>query len=180
MEHDSYNQNYYGRPPMPSAATSSAPTPLRPGTPNNDRNPFGDSIEAVTPRPGMGTNPFVSPEVSRPASSFGSSSAVPTRLDERSQRYFHSRRVKAGDVEKPWLDKKDPKEKWVTIFPIVGILIGLAISGFLIWDGLSTVVHNKYCPVLDETFSGGLDTSIWTKEVEVGGFGQDFLLPRML
>lgn len=67
--------------------------------------------------------------------------------------------------------KSDPKEKWVTILPLLGILLGLCISGFLIWDGMRSVVHHKYCPVLDDDFSNGLDPSIWTKEVQVGGFG---------
>lgn len=74
-------------------------------------------------------------------------------------------------MEKPWLDKSDPKEKWVTILPLVGIFIGLAISGFLVWDGISSVVKHKYCPVLIEDFSGGLNTDVWTQEVQVGGFG---------
>ncbi|TKA49805.1 hypothetical protein B0A49_13696 [Cryomyces minteri] len=88
------------------------------------------------------------------------------------QRYFHSRRVKKGEVEKPWLERKDPREKWVTIIPIIGIVVGLAVSGFLIYDGLKTVVNHVYCPVLDENFSSGtLDPKIWTKEAEVGGFG---------
>jgi hypothetical protein len=165
----------YGRPIVPSAATSNAPTPLRPGTPNTDtaRSPFGDNMETASSRGrgGMGTNPFVSPEISRPPSSFGGSSALGNRFDERAARYFHSRRVRKGEVDKPWLSRVDPKEKWVTIFPIIGMLIGLGLSGFLIWDGLRTVVHHKYCPVMDEDFSGGLNTNIWTKEVEVGGYG---------
>lgn len=172
--HDTSGQPPFGRPIVPSAATSNAPTPLRPGTPNTDtaRNPFGDNIETASSRGRpMGTNPFVSPEVSRPPSSFDASSAFNARFDERSSRFFHSRRVRKGEVEKPWLSKVDPKEKWVTIFPIVGILIGLGLSGFLIWDGLRSVVHHKYCPVMDEDFSGGLNTKIWTKEVEVGGYG---------
>ena len=94
------------------------------------------------------------------------------RYDVNSQRYFHSRRVVKGEMEKPWLEKKDPKEKWVSIMPVVGILIGLAISGFLVWDGIRNVVHHTYCPLLDENFDGdGLNSDIWTKEVQVGGFG---------
>lgn len=169
----------FGRPIVPSAATSNAPTPLRPGTPNTDRNPFGDNVETASTRGrGMSSNPFASPEVSRPPSSFGSSSALGARFDERSSRFFHSRRVRKGEVEKPWLSKVDPKEKWVTIFPIVGILIGLGLSGFLIWDGLHSVVHHKYCPVMDEDFSNGLNTNIWTKEVEVGGYGYVQCIPH--
>lgn len=66
---------------------------------------------------------------------------------------------------------KDPREKWVTIIPMIGLLIGLAIAGFLVWDGLRTVVNHKYCPVYVDDFSQGFDSKIWTKEVEVGGFG---------
>lgn len=68
------------------------------------------------------------------------------------------------------MDKKDPKEKWVTIIPLLGILLGLGISGVLIWDGLRTVVNHKYCPVLDEKFASW-NEKIWTKEIELGGFG---------
>lgn len=169
-------QHDYGRPPVvPSAATSSAPTPLRPGTPNTDasRNLY-DNTDSGSNVPGTGTNPFVSPDASRPASSFESSSGSPYEEPAEApggQRYFHSRLVKKGEIEKPWLNKVDPKEKWVTILPLLGILLGLCISGFLVWDGMRSVVKHKYCPVLDEDFSSGLDPSIWTKEVQVGGFG---------
>jgi beta-glucanase (GH16 family) len=166
---------YYSRPGA-SATSTAIPTPTnRPSTPNEslDRNPFGDGIESQASRRsgGVGTpNPFASPDGSRPASSFGSSSAL-ARFDERAQRYFHSRRVKPGEVEKPWLDKSDPKEKWVTILPVIGIVIGLAISGFLVWDGIRSVVKHNYCLVLQDDFTNGLDTAVWTKEVQVGGFG---------
>lgn len=168
-------QGYYGRPVagMPSAASTAMPSPHRSGSPNEGRNPFSDGAESQASHrsPGAHTpNPFASPSGSRPASSFGSSSAI-ARFDERAQRYFHSRRVKAGEVEKPWLDKSDPKEKWVTILPVIGIVIGLAISGFLVWDGIRSVVKHNYELVLDEDFSGGFNTDIWTKEVQVGGFG---------
>ncbi|TKA62127.1 hypothetical protein B0A49_11585 [Cryomyces minteri] len=140
-----------------TATTTASVTPMRPGTPES---------EAINPAPRV--NPFASPYGSMPAYAAGSSTA----LQMPQQRYFHSRRVKKGEVEKPWLERKDPREKWVTIIPIIGIVVGLAISGFLIYDGLKTVVNHVYCPVLDENFSSGtLDPKIWTKEAEVGGFG---------
>ncbi|PHH82033.1 hypothetical protein CDD82_7232 [Ophiocordyceps australis] len=151
---EQYGHSYYGRAP----ASSAIPTPARPGTPNGDSD--------TTSR-----NPFGSPDVSRPASSSASSSALGNRFDDSTPRYFYSRRVNKADVDKPWLDKRDPREKWVTILPIVGILVGLGLSGFLVWDGLRSVVHHKYCPVLDETFAQGLNPEIWTQEVSVGGFG---------
>lgn len=86
-------------------------------------------------------------------------------------RYFHSRRVNKGDVAQPWRGKVDPKEKWVTIIPIIGILIGFGIAGFLVYDGYSSVVHHKYCAVMSDDFSGGFNTNIWSKEAEVGGYG---------
>ena len=142
---------------------STATTPMRPGTPESRSNPFGDDI---SPAPGR-NNPFSSPFNSRPASSFGSSSAV----RGLPQRYFHSRRVRKGEVEQPWRAKVDPKEKWVTIIPLIGLALGFGIAGFLIYDGLKSVVHHKYCQILSDDFSGGLDSSVWTKESEVGGYG---------
>ena len=87
------------------------------------------------------------------------------------QAYFYSRRVKKGSVVKPWTSLKDPREKWVTIIPIIGMLIGLGISALFVWDGLKTVVNHTYCPIIDDTFATGLDPSVWTREAEVGGFG---------
>lgn len=143
------------------SGVSAATTP-RPGTPESRSNPFGDEISSA-PR----TNPFSSPFTSRPASSLGSSSAVRALP----ARYFHSRRVRKGEVEQPWRARKDPKEKWVTIIPLIGLALGFAIAGFLVYDGISSVVHHKYCPVMSDDFSSGLNTKIWTKEAEVGGFG---------
>jgi hypothetical protein len=145
-----------------TSAVSTATTPMRPGTPESRSNPFGDDIS-----PAPRANPFASPFNSRPASSFGSSSAV----RGLPSRYFHSRRVRKGEVEQPWRGKTDPKEKWVTIIPLIGLLLGFGIAGFLVYDGISSVVHHKYCPVLSDDFSGGLNTDVWTQEAEVGGFG---------
>jgi hypothetical protein len=149
-----------------SFVSTATGTPVRTGTPNTDRNPFGDErIESLSAQQAGGANPFASPSISRPASSFDSASAI-----GRGQRYFHSRRVKKGEVEKPWMAKADPKEKWVTILPVLGIVLGLAISGFLVWDGIHSVVRHKYCIVLEDNFDN-FNTDVWTKEVQVGGFG---------
>ena len=174
------NPNHYQPYTGPSSSNATPPRSITPNTEGN-RNPFGDAPDGAYQQrqaTATGTNPFVSPAVSRPPSSFGSSSALGPRFEERAQRYFHSRRVGKGEVEKPWLQKKDKKEKWVTIIPIIGIIIGLAISGFLVWDGLRSVVHHKYCPLLDDNFDNGFDTNVWEKEVQVGGFGYVLLLSR--
>ena len=90
-------------------------------------------------------------------------------------KYFHSRRIKKGEAKRPWLDKKnrDPRERWVNVVPIIGMVLGLAFAGILIWDGARQVVRHEYCVVLNENFSGDglLDKRVWTREAEVGGFG---------
>jgi hypothetical protein len=136
-----------------ASTTSSSNTPNRPGAPDD---------EVITP---VDTNPFAKPYLSHQNSIRGSSNA------SLEPRYFHSRRVQKGTVEQLWKNKKDPKEKWVTIIPLLGILVGLTVTGVLIWDGLRSVVNHIYCPVLDEDWSNGINTDIWTKEAEVGGFG---------
>ncbi|KAI9817425.1 MAG: hypothetical protein M1827_001034 [Pycnora praestabilis] len=147
-----------------TATTTATATPMRPGTP--EESPFQDSITPL-PRP----NPFASPFASRPPSTTGSTSGYRASAMPAPGKFFHSRRVRKGEVERPWLDKKDPKEKWVTIIPLLGLALGFAIAAFLVYDGLKTVVNHVYCPVLDEDWSNGIDSKIWTKEVEVGGFG---------
>ncbi|MCJ1426790.1 hypothetical protein MMC29_004693 [Sticta canariensis] len=146
-------------------ATASTVTTMRPSTPESIAHP-----DSINPAP-RGQNPFASPFASASASRNASSSAVNMHQQQQQQKYFHSRRVRKGEIERPWLDKKDPREKWVTIIPLIGLALGFAFAGFLVYDGLKTVINHEYCPVLDEDFSGGLDPKVWTKEAEVGGFG---------
>jgi len=132
------------------------------------QSPFADPITPVG---------SVTPYGSQPNSDRGSTTALPSLLPG-TQRYFHSRRVPKGSIEKPWTEKKDPKEKWVTILPLIGMTIGVLITGYLIYDGLKSVVNHKYCPVLLEDFSEGFDTvNTWQREVEVGGFGYVLTFP---
>lgn len=144
-------------------AHSNYSTPRRSGSPANEA-----VTDGITPIPRH--NPFASPLYSQATSVNASSAAL--HQQGLSQRYFHSRRVKKGEVERPWTKTKDPREKWVTIIPIIGLVLGLALAGFLVYDGLSTVVNHTYCAVLDEDFSSGtLDSRVWQKEAEVGGYG---------
>jgi hypothetical protein len=84
--------------------------------------------------------------------------------------YFRSRRVKKGEVEKPWLKEKHPRQIWVTLFPIIGLVLGLTVTGILIWDGIRSVAKHKYCEIFSDNFTSW-NSGVWTKEVEVGGFG---------
>ncbi|CAM1501820.1 Fc.00g038040.m01.CDS01 [Cosmosporella sp. VM-42] len=174
MPHQDSKSAHSERQAIPSDSNSLSDTPVRTNSPNGEGT---DATEAASTHQGVtfNENPFIGAEFSRPASSHGSSgnsnTTTNTQFEERHSRYFHSRRIKPDEIEKPWLDKVDPKEKWVTIMPILAIVLGLAASGLLIWDGLNSVAHHTYCPVLDEDWTNGFDTSVWTKEVEVGGFG---------
>lgn len=116
-------------------------------------------------------NPFETPYGSTPASTTNSGFFTTEHNVPQTTKYFHSRRVPKGEVDKPWLTKADKKEKWITIIPIIGIIVGLGLSALLVYDGMRTVVNNKYCSVYATDFSSGLDESVWTKEAEVGGFG---------
>jgi beta-glucanase (GH16 family) len=106
-------------------------------------------------------------------------SGVPSRISshanlqkaQQAHGYFKSRRVAKGSVQQTLTVIKDPREKWVTIIPLLAMLAGLALSALLVWDGLKTVVNHKYCSVLDDSFASGLDLGVWTKEAEVGGYG---------
>lgn len=86
--------------------------------------------------------------------------------------YFRSRRLQKKDIVKPWLlEARDPKEKWVTIIPFIGVFVGICLAGLLVWDGWRSVINHKYCLVYQDDFSEGLRTDIWTAEQQVGGFG---------
>lgn len=86
-------------------------------------------------------------------------------------RYYHSRRIRKDRDEGPPKFKKQPGERLLWIIPMIGLIWGLAFSGFIIYSSISGNSYN-YCPVLNEDFSSGvLNPRIWTKEVEVGGFG---------
>ncbi len=90
------------------------------------------------------------------------------------QKYFRSRRIKdTTTISKPWVEKKDKQAKWHTIIPVIGVIAGVALVGLSCWQGYTTVPRNSYCPVLDVDFTTGaqLDPKIWTKEVQLGGFG---------
>ncbi|KAI8675194.1 GH16 domain-containing protein [Fusarium keratoplasticum] len=172
-QHRQSSQDHDGVGPGPTdiSRTMSVESNTHSAHPEPPNSGLRHSIEPVR-GPGSAGNAgmFSIPEFSRPPSDYESSNGSGTQFEDRN-RYFHSRRVKPGEIEKPWLEKTNPKEKWVTILPILAIILGLVGSGFLVWDGIRSVVKNTYCPVLDEDFSGGLDPKIWTKEVEVGGYG---------
>lgn len=79
----------------------------------------------------------------------------------------------AGPLPKPWLAVPDPRVRtswWITVLLM---LLGVGLSGFLVFNGVRTLPRvGSVCLVLDENFdSAALDTGVWTREVDMGGFG---------
>jgi hypothetical protein len=129
-------------------------------------NPFA-TPGTQTPNPSTSRTPISG---SRPESLTGSSGSSSGYQYFPRGEYFRSRRIRKGEIERPWLDKKDPREKWMTIIPLIGLFLGLCVVGILVWDGVRSVAQHKYCEVLNDDFTSW-NSNVWTKEVEVGGFG---------
>lgn len=85
--------------------------------------------------------------------------------------YFRSRRIKKGTIDRPELREKDPRKIWITLIPIFGFLVGLLSIALLTWNGYSSVSRHRYCKVFTDDFSNGFNSTIWTKHVETGGYG---------
>ena len=88
----------------------------------------------------------------------------------RPRPYFRSRRIQKGTIDRPELREYDPREKYLTIIPLLGILLGLAFIAILAWNGWASVTTHVYCPVFTDDFSNGFNSTIWTKDVETGGY----------
>ncbi len=143
---------------------------IQSSTPNaTDYNPF-DSAPPSRGRLAASnrTSGFATPKSVRASTT---AFHVPTAGN---QKYFRSRRIKdVSAISKPWTEKADPKRKWHTIFPLIGILCGLGLVGLATWQGYTSVINNDYCSIYDVDFTSGghLDPDVWTKEVQAGGFG---------
>lgn len=90
-------------------------------------------------------------------------------VHSRYTRRFKSRLNKNG-VEKPWLREKDTREKWVTILPLIGVVIGCGLAAFLGYNGWSSVETHKFCLVYEDNFDN-FNNDVWQHEVQVGGYG---------
>ncbi|KAK9374252.1 concanavalin A-like lectin/glucanase domain-containing protein [Lipomyces chichibuensis] len=107
----------------------------------------------------------------RNGTSVGNAAEQAGRIHTR--RHFVSRRLPLGySAEKPWLSGQANAEKFLSWIVIVAFVIGLGIIGVLTWVGTTEIQNYKYCTVLEDTFDEGfLNSTIWTHDVQVGGFG---------
>lgn len=84
---------------------------------------------------------------------------------------FVSRRVKPGAGPMLEKTKKDRQQKIIGFVPVLGMIIGLLLGGYLIYDGYQSIPKHKFCLVFEEDWSNGIDPATWSQEVQVGGFG---------
>lgn len=103
--------------------------------------------------------------------SINSSEAAPSINKDIPGVYFRSRRIKKGQTDRPELRVKDPMDIWVLLIPVLGLLVGFASIALLVWDGHRKAVTHRYCHVFTDDFSDGFNSTIWTKEVQLGGYG---------
>lgn len=82
---------------------------------------------------------------------------------------------KLTKADKPWLAVRPPNERlsrFLTYFFMFLGLAGAALICFIDLRDLQLLDESKLCTVFEDDFSSGsLDTSIWTRTIELGGFG---------
>ena len=90
---------------------------------------------------------------------------------------FASRSIDVNTWAPPnlWsLSKRGKRSKRIDyLFVLIGITIGVLTSGAIIGIGIFNFMRGQhtYCLALDEQFDGPLNTNLWSREVQVGGFG---------
>ncbi|KAM5543724.1 hypothetical protein V8D89_002341 [Ganoderma adspersum] len=107
-----------------------------------------------------------------PGGSDSSFSALPrkTKAPMPSSRLSH----KLSKEDKPWLGQHDWRDRaswWVTFAMIV---LGVGAAGVLCffgWNSVQMLTDSELCMVLDENFDSLDLQNTWTRDVELGGFG---------
>lgn len=79
----------------------------------------------------------------------------------------------SGEITKPWVGKKDKAARISYFLTYSMLLVGIIGAGLRCYTGWRSVpMMGKLCLVMEDDFSGNdLDTSVWEREVDLGGFG---------
>ncbi|KAF5393090.1 hypothetical protein D9757_001244 [Collybiopsis confluens] len=189
------SESGHGHGPTPSQDSSG------PGTPIGNsiyRNSVGASLTSKGSNPDFTSNsrnnsttfraPFLSP-ASRPSSNVWQPPSYPTHPNSpnasstalaiypRPKQPLQSTLLleKIPKDQKPWLSKSAPRERLSYFLTLIGIFLGIAGAALLCYFGVSDIDlldESSLCTVFFDDFSSGsLDTSIWKRTVELGGFG---------
>ncbi|KAJ7705305.1 glycoside hydrolase family 16 protein [Mycena rosella] len=82
---------------------------------------------------------------------------------------------KLSKEEKPWLQRSPPRARTSWWLTFAMMLLGLAGAALLVFFGIQSVdvfKDSELCSVFEDNFSGSsLDTNTWTREAQLGGFG---------
>ncbi|KAK5213620.1 hypothetical protein LTR20_008110 [Exophiala xenobiotica] len=142
-------------------------------SPFRNHSIWGSAVKSGSPAQSLFPRHFSTSEEPLGRSKTRASIAVFEKAVPKPGVYFRSRRINEKPTDRSWLQqKKDPRQRWLSMFPLIGIILGLIIAGVYIFLGVRSVPQHKYCMIYEDDFtSGTLDPDVWTKEVEVGGFG---------
>ncbi|KAF8260586.1 glycoside hydrolase family 16 protein [Lactarius quietus] len=79
----------------------------------------------------------------------------------------------SGEITKPWVGKKDKSARISYFLTYSMFILGLILSGIRCFFGWKNVdLIGRTCLVFEDNFSGSsIDSSVWTHEVDMGGFG---------
>ena len=81
---------------------------------------------------------------------------------------------KLSKEDKPWLGQRDWRDRaswWLTFFMLVLGVGGAAVLCFFGWQDVKLLKDSDLCMVLDENFDTLDLQNTWTRDVELGGFG---------
>ena len=96
---------------------------------------------------------------------------VRARLNKRKARPVST--MLSGEITKPWLGDKDKSARISYYLTYSVFLVGVIVSAIRCYFGWHNVdLMGKTCLVFEDDFSGSeIDSSVWTHEVDMGGFG---------
>ncbi|KAI8970627.1 concanavalin A-like lectin/glucanase [Trametes punicea] len=131
--------------------------------------------------------PFLSP-ASRPTSSLWSPPSYPfpyqpggansslTTFPRKAKPPMPSSRLshKLSADEKPWLKQRDCRDRaswWLTLAAMMLGVAGAAVVCFFGYSDVQLLKDSDLCMVLDESFDSLDLQNTWTRDVELGGFG---------
>jgi hypothetical protein len=79
----------------------------------------------------------------------------------------------SGELTKPWVGKKDKAARISYFLTYSMLLLGIAVAAVRCYTGWHSVpLVGKLCLVMEDEFNGNdLDTGIWMREVDLGGYG---------
>ncbi|KAK9451885.1 glycoside hydrolase [Limtongia smithiae] len=137
------------------------------GQNRESRRITSSSVSSLSEGRSVAWSTDIRPATHLPPEDYSASRANHSRLK------FRSRRIPQGYIsEKPWLKDRQKGDRILMWITVVTCVIGCGIVGVLVWAGISSVTNYKYCVVMQDDFSSGtIDETLWTREVELGGFG---------